>query len=230
MMTQYKFLMNKFKEPNGTEPALMGVLTYPILMASDILLYDASFLSVGEDQLQHLELCNDIKERMNKLYSCNLFPTQLFPLKDSSRTRIMDLQDPSKKMSKSSESKEGVLFLSDSSKELRRKIMKAKTDSLNKLSLDKEGQPGIYNLLEIMASFSQSSSDQLCAKLKNLNYKNLKEKVCEVVIPTINKFQENYSRIEEEQINLILKKNTSSLKLRAKAKLDYIYSQINSAI
>ncbi|AGX88918.1 tryptophan--tRNA ligase [Mycoplasma parvum] len=229
LMTQYKFLMNKFKEANGTEPALFGVLVYPVLMAADILLYDAEYLSVGEDQIQHLELCSELKERINRLYSFKIFPNKLKALDiNSNYLKIMDLVDPLKKMSKSTENKNGIIFISDSPEEIKRKVMQAKTDSFNLIKLDKNDQAGIYNLLNIYASLNDLSIDKAFEELKELNYKSLKEIIAKVIIDFLADKQEKYKEISDNlsEINKLLEENANILREKAKAKLEFIYSKL----
>ncbi|AHC40051.1 tryptophanyl-tRNA synthetase [Mycoplasma ovis str. Michigan] len=225
IMTQYKFLMNRFKEPNGTEPNLFGVLIYPVLMAADILIYDSQYLSVGEDQTQHLELCSELRTRINKLYNCNIFPNKLSAINLGSGTKIMDLVDPTKKMSKSTTNKDGVIFVSDSPEEITKKIMRAKTDSLNQISLDKN-QAGIHNLLSIYSSLSDQKLEQVFESVKSLSYKELKEQLSKLVVQKISSIQERYSQIEEQKIKEILKKNADYLRQIARKKLDLIYSTV----
>lgn len=225
IMTQYKFLMNRFKEPNGTEPNLFGVLVYPVLMAADILLYDSEYLAVGEDQTQHLELCSELSSRINRLYSCNLFPSKLSPVHLGAGAKIMDLVDPTKKMSKSTTNPDGVIFFADSPKEITQKIMRAKTDSLNQLSLDKS-QEGIHNLLSIYSSLSEKSLEEVFESVKSLNYKEFKEQLSKLVVERMGAIQERYSQIKDQDIKEMLKKNSDYLREIARKKLELIYSTI----
>ncbi|AFO51608.1 phosphomannomutase [Candidatus Mycoplasma haematolamae str. Purdue] len=228
-MTQYKFLMNRFKEANGTEPALFGVLVYPVLMAADILLYDSSYLAVGEDQTQHLELCETLRERINKLYSEEIFPNKIRALDfNAESARIMDLSSPDKKMSKSSASKEGVIFMSDSPEVIRQKVMKAKTDSLNKVSIDKDNQPGIYNLLNLHACFSDCKNIQESYEhFKNKSYKELKEELAKVIISKLSEIQKRYKELKDQEIVEWVDLRAKELRSIAKAKLNLIYTKIN---
>ncbi|ADX97580.1 tryptophanyl-tRNA synthetase [Mycoplasma suis str. Illinois] len=231
LMTQYKFLMNKFKEANGTEPALFGVLVYPVLMAADILLYDAEYLSVGEDQIQHLELCSELKERVNRLYSLDIFPKKIKALSfNSNYLKIMDLQDPLKKMSKSTENKNGVLFLSDSPQEIHKKIMGAKTDSLNKVNIDRESQPGIYNLLNLFATLNDLPLEKAFEQLNHLDYKSLKETISKLVSDFISQKQQNYKEVNNnlDELKQLIKENTDTLREQANSKLEFIYSSLGA--
>jgi tryptophanyl-tRNA synthetase len=150
--------MTQFKDKSeglSDDRVSVGLFNYPVLMAADILLYGAEYVPVGDDQTQHLEFARDIAERLN-----NKFQRELFVVPKSVKQqheffgkgqglRIRDLQNPTKKMSKSSESDKGIIFLTDSPEDARKKIMAAETDSMGKISYDYERQPGISNLLDI---------------------------------------------------------------------------------
>ena len=157
--------MTQFKDKSAklsNDRVSVGLFDYPVLMASDILLYNAMYVPVGDDQTQHLEITRDIAERMNHKFG-ELFTVpepvakqhQFFG-KDQG-LRIKDLQNPTKKMSKSDETGKGVIFLSDTPDAARKKIMSAATDSLGRVHYDKEAQPGISNLLEILTLVRQAN-------------------------------------------------------------------------
>ena len=157
--------MTQFKDKSAklsNDRVSVGLFDYPVLMASDILLYNAMYVPVGDDQTQHLEITRDIAERMNHKFG-ELFTVpepvakqhQFFG-KDQG-LRIKDLQNPTKKMSKSDETGKGVIFLSDTPDAARKKIMSAATDSLGRVHYDKDAQPGISNLLEILTLVRQAN-------------------------------------------------------------------------
>ena len=157
--------MTQFKDKSAklsNDRVSVGLFDYPVLMASDILLYNAMYVPVGDDQTQHLEITRDIAERMNHKFG-ELFTVpepvakqhQFFG-KDQG-LRIKDLQNPTKKMSKSDETGKGVIFLSDTPDAARKKIMSAATDSLGRVHDDKDAQPGISNLLEILTLVRQAN-------------------------------------------------------------------------
>ena len=157
--------MTHFKDKSAklsNDRVSVGLFDYPVLMASDILLYNAMYVPVGDDQTQHLEITRDIAERMNHKFG-ELFTVpepvakqhQFFG-KDQG-LRIKDLQNPTKKMSKSDETGKGVIFLSDTPDAARKKIMSAATDSLGRVHYDKDAQPGISNLLEILTLVRQAN-------------------------------------------------------------------------
>ena len=141
-MTQFKDKSRKHQNFSA------GLLTYPVLMASDILIYDADFVPTGQDQKQHVELARNIAERVNKKYNKKIFkiPNPLIPTEGA---KIMDLADPTKKISKSEENKKGVIFLLDEENVIRKKIMGATTDSEMSVRFDFENKPGISNLINI---------------------------------------------------------------------------------
>jgi len=186
--------MTQFKDKSSKgENISVGLFTYPVLMASDILLYDADFVPVGVDQKQHVELARDIAIRFNKKYGKTFtVPECLMPQVGA---KIMDLQEPTKKMSKSAENVKGTIFLLDSEKDIRKKIMSAVTDSDSKIYYDVENKPGISNLLTIYASVTDMNLEDVCEKFKDYNYGNFKKEVADVVVAKLLKIQEKYNEI-----------------------------------
>ncbi len=170
-----------------------GLLTYPVLMASDILLYDADFVPTGIDQKQHVELARNIAERVNKKYG-DIFkiPEPLIP-KDGAK--ICDLVDPTKKMSKSTENPKGVIYMLDKENVIRKKIMGATTDSEMEIRYDPETKPGISNLINIYASLSGLTIPEVIEKFKGQNYGTFKGEVADLVIKTLIPIQERYQEI-----------------------------------
>jgi len=186
--------MTQFKDKSSKgENISVGLFTYPVLMASDILLYDADFVPVGVDQKQHVELARDIAIRFNNKYGKTFtVPECLMPQVGA---KIMDLQEPTKKMSKSAENVKGTIFLLDSEKDIRKKIMSAVTDSDSKIYYDVENKPGISNLLTIYASVTDMNLEDVCEKFKDYNYGNFKKEVADVVVAKLLKIQEKYNEI-----------------------------------
>ncbi len=184
----------------------VGLFDYPVLMAADILLYGASYVPVGDDQTQHLEFTRNIAERMNKKFG-ELFvvPNPVaeqhkFFGKDQG-LRIRDLLDPNKKMSKSDDTGKGVIFLSDKPEEAAKKVMSATTDSLNKIALDFEKQPGVSNLLQIHALLSGETLDAVTKHHGGeTNYSDLKKEVAEQVKEFLNDFQAKLSAVNEHEV------------------------------
>lgn len=201
--------MTQFKDKSGSlggDRTSVGLFNYPVLMAADILLYNASYVPVGEDQTQHLEFTRDIAERMNTRFG-NLFTIpepvteqHAFFGKDQG-LRIKDLLEPKKKMSKSDESGRGVIFLSDDPKDAAKKVMSATTDSVGIIHFDKANQPGISNLLEILALLrGQKLSDTIQEFEGESRYGDFKKVVAEEVEQFLGGFQSRLRDIEDDVI------------------------------
>jgi tryptophanyl-tRNA synthetase len=179
----------------------VGLFNYPVLMAADILLYGAKYVPVGDDQTQHLEFTRDIAERMNKRFG-ELFVVPE-PVKKQHEffgkdqgLRIRDLQKPTKKMSKSNESGKGVIFLNDKPEQVRQKIMSAETDSLGKIQYNYNKQPGVSNLLDILALLGGSKEEFIGQG----QYSLLKTVVADKVEVFLNDFQSRFSQINDSAI------------------------------
>lgn len=218
-MTQYKDKSRK--QVNAT----VGLFTYPILMAADILLYDADYVPVGIDQKQHVELARDIAERFNKTYGDTFnIPAPLIPEVGS---KIMDLQEPTKKMSKSADSYKGVILLLDDEKSIRKKIMGAVTDSEGKVYYDPENKPGISNLLTIYSALSNISINSAAEYFKDYNYGNLKKEVADLVVERLTCIQDKYnSLINGNELDEILDRGREVTTKIAKKKIEEVYGKI----
>jgi tryptophanyl-tRNA synthetase len=198
-MTQFKDKSAKLSDDRIS----VGLFNYPILMASDILLYGASYVPVGEDQTQHLEYARDIAERMNNQFG-ELFVVPK-PVKEQHEffghdqgLRIKDLADPSKKMSKSDESGRGIIFLGDSPEEASKKIKSATTDSLGKIDFMNEEQAGIRNLLQILALMKGQGYAETAEPYQDSEmYGSLKTAVAEAVGVFLKDFQERLAAVDE---------------------------------
>jgi tryptophanyl-tRNA synthetase len=194
-------------EQQAKRSVSVGLFNYPVLMAADILLYGASYIPVGEDQTQHIEFSRNIAQRMNVRFSQELFivPNEVkqqheFFGKDQG-LRIKDLADPTKKMSKSDETGKGVIFMTDSPDEARQKIMAATTDSLGKIAYDKELQPGIANLLDILALVSGRGLSEVRREYEGqTQYGPLKVAVADVLAEFLTKFQDDLVRVNDQAI------------------------------
>lgn len=186
-MTQYKNKSSK------GENVTVGLFTYPILMAADILLYDADYVPVGIDQKQHVELARDIALRFNKTYGDTFKMPE--PMMSEVGVKIMDLQEPTKKMSKSDETYKGVILLLDDEKTIRKKIMSAVTDSDNKIYYDKDNKPGVSNLLTIYSSLKNISIEEAEDYFKDYNYGNFKKEVADLVVSVLSNIQTKYNEI-----------------------------------
>lgn len=196
-MTQFKDKSKK--NANFTS----GLLTYPVLMAADILAYDVDYVAVGVDQKQHVELARDIAERFNKKFGDTFKMPN--PLMTKESTKIMDLVDPTKKMSKSSENQKGVIRLLDDPEIIRKKIMGATTDSDMKICFDVENKPGISNLINIYASLTGKTIKEVEDFFKDKKYGELKNCVADVVIQELSVIQKKYYEIiDSEELNKIL--------------------------
>ena len=210
-MTQFK---DKSKK-NANFSA--GLFTYPVLMAADILAYDVDYVPVGLDQKQHVELTRDIAIRFNKKYGDTFKIPE--PLISERGTKILDLVDPSKKMSKSSENPKGVIFLLDDLNDIRKKIMSATTDSETSIKYDPENKPGISNLINIYSCVTGKSVKDIEDEFKDSNYGNFKSKVADVVVEEISGIQDRYNKIiNSDEIDKILDRGISIVRDIAKNK------------
>ncbi len=188
-MTQYK------AKAAAQESVGDGLLQYPVLMAADILLYQAAIVPVGEDQAQHLELTRDIAQRFNSLYGETfVVPGTSLP---SVGARVMGLDDPTVKMSKSATGAYHAVALLDPPERVRKTIMRATTDSLPAVDYDNLGA-GVENLLNIFQAFGGWSSEQMRAHFEGMRYGELKKQVAEMVISCLEPFQRRYREITSE--------------------------------
>ena len=186
-MTQFKDKSQKHADNINA-----GLLTYPVLMAADILLYQSDLVPIGADQKQHLELARDIAIRMNNLYG------DLFIVPDGyfgkAGTRVMSLVDPTRKMSKSDEPNSYIAIL-DKPEEIRRKFRRAVTDSDGEIRVDRENKPGVTNLLDILSAVTGEGAQQIADRLSGKGYGALKDEVAEAVIAELAPVQARYSEI-----------------------------------
>lgn len=186
-MTQFKDKSQKHADNINA-----GLLTYPVLMAADILLYQSDLVPIGADQKQHLELARDIAIRMNNLYG------DLFTVPDGyfgkAGTRVMSLVDPTRKMSKSDEPNSYIAIL-DKPEEIRRKFRRAVTDSDGEIRVDRENKPGVTNLLDILSAVTGEGAQQIADRLSGKGYGALKDEVAEAVIAELAPVQARYSEI-----------------------------------
>ncbi len=218
-MTQYKDKSKKYQN------IPVGLFTYPILMAADILLYDADYVPVGSDQKQHVELCRDLGERFNKKYGDTFRIPQ--PMIAKTGAKIMDLQDPNKKMSKSSENKKGIIYLLDDEKTITKKIMSAVTDSENKVYYDPKNKPGISNLLVIYAAIEEKKLKEVEEYFKDYNYGNLKKEVALSVSKRLKAIQEKYNEItSSNELDSILNHGREVVEEIARAKYEEVLEKV----
>ncbi len=218
-MTQFKDKSSK--HANFTS----GLFTYPVLMAADILAYDTKYVPVGIDQKQHVEIARDIAIRFNKKYGETFVVPE--PLIRESGTKIMDLQEPNKKMSKSSESQKGVIRILDDVKTIRKKINSAVTDSIGKVNYDPENQPGISNLINIYTSMTGETKEEVVAKFADANYGTFKQAVADVVIEKFEAIQTRYNElINSDELDKILNDGMEASRKIAKAKYELMKNKI----
>jgi tryptophanyl-tRNA synthetase len=198
-MTQYKEKAAKQKEQVS-----VGYFDYPALMAADILLYGTDVVPVGEDQKQHVELARDAAQRFNSIYGETfVLPEPVIP---DVGARIMGLDDPTKKMSKSEDTPNHAINLLDSPEVIRTKIARATTDSLKEIRFD-ESRPGIFNLLTIYQTLTGGNNKDIEARFEGKGYSDFKKELAEVVIESLRPLQERYQALTAEpgHIDAILK-------------------------
>jgi tryptophanyl-tRNA synthetase len=187
-MTQFKDKAQK----GGSEGQLVGLYEYPVLMAADILLYDADEVPVGEDQKQHVELTRDIATRFNNLHG-EVFKVPL-PTIQTEGARIMNLQDPTKKMSKSDQDNSGSILLSDEEKVIEKKIKRAVTDSGSQVSAGPD-KPAVTNLLVIMSVLSGAPVAELEQKYAGRGYGEFKDDLADLVVKTLKPIQHKHKQL-----------------------------------
>ena len=186
--------MTQFKDKSkNKESAPTGLFSYPVLMAADILLYDTDIVPVGNDQKQHIELCRDIAIRINNKYKKTFVVPDGRFLKEGAR--IMALDDPTKKMSKSAENVHSRISLLDEPSKIKKSIMKATTDSDGVVRFDVENKPGISNLLNIYSVLSGMSVPELETKYEGKGYGDFKKDLVEVVVEALAPIKERYEEI-----------------------------------
>lgn len=220
-MTQYK------EKGEGKSSVNVGIFDYPILMAADILLYSATFVPVGEDQFQHLELARNLAERFNKKHG-EVFTlpaktrdqAKFMGSSDGDGIRIRDLQNPEKKMSKSTPGENSKIMLNDAPEVAKKKIMSATTDSLAKIEFDMFNQPGVSNLLQIEALCTDTPlQDVISTWAGETKYGDLKQKVASSVAQLLEIFQSNLANVPDELIDRELEKGEEYANEVANAKL-----------
>ena len=219
-MTQYKD--KKVKQVSGVS---VGLLTYPCLMAADILLYDADIVPVGQDQTQHLELTRDLAERFNTRYGETfVIPTGY---KAKAGAKIMSLIEPNKKMSKSDENPKAYISLLDDINVIRNKIKGAVTDLEAKVRFDTENKPGISNLLTIYQALTNLDMPVIEEKFKDYNYANLKAEIADVIIEEIKVIQEKYNYyINSKELDEILDEGKDAAIKVASRKIAKVYQKL----
>ncbi len=219
--------MTQYKEKAGDqkEQVSVGVFDYPALMAADILLYDTDIVPVGEDQKQHVELTRDVAQRFNSMYGETFVIPE--PTVAEVGARIMGLEDPTKKMSKSEGNEGQSIGMLDNPDVIRRKIMRATTDSLREIRFD-EDRPGIYNLLGIYQTISGETNKEIEVRFEGKGYGDLKKELAELVVETIRPVQERYRELTAEpgRIDAILKAGAEKARPMAEKTLAKVQKKI----
>ncbi len=208
--------MTQFKDKSLKNPKSVnvGLFNYPILMASDILLYQSDLVPVGEDQKQHLELTRNIAEKFNRDFgNCFKVPE---PLIAKVGARVMGLDDPKVKMSKSHQGANHAIFLLDEPDIIVKKIKKAATDSMGVIAFD-EKREGIFNLLNIYMLLSDESPEKIEERFKNKGYGDFKKELAEVVIQSLKPIQERYREISDDEVKAVLNGGTEKARPLARA-------------
>lgn len=219
-MTQYKDKMQK--QVQGVSSSLF---TYPALMAADILLYDAKYVPVGEDQKQHLELTRDLAIRFNNRFG----ETFVVPegIVNEKGARIMDLQEPTKKMDKSSENGRGCIFLLEPLSSIKKKIMSAVTDSEAVIKYDRENKPGVSNLMAIYSVISGLSYPEIEEKYKGRGYGDFKKDLAEMVVEEIGTIQTRFQTIiNSKELDDLFDQGRERARRLAEKKLQEVYKRI----
>ncbi|EJB55102.1 tryptophan--tRNA ligase [Helicobacter pylori Hp H-29] len=210
--------MTQFKDKSLKNPKSVnvGLFNYPILMASDILLYQSDLVPVGEDQKQHLELTRNVAEKFNRDFgNCFKVPE---PLIAKVGARVMGLDDPKVKMSKSHKGANHAIFLLDEPDIIVKKIKKAATDSIGVIAFD-ETREGVFNLLNIYMLLSDESPEKIEERFKNKGYGDFKKELAEVMIQSLKPIQERYKEISDDEVKAVL--NCGAEKARPLARATY---------
>ena len=219
-MTQYKD-----KKQKQTEGIRTSLLTYPALMAADILLYDADIVPIGDDQKQHLELTRNLAQRFNHLYGDTfVVPEGFFP---KTGARIKSLTEPDKKMDKSAENQKAYILLLDDLNQVKNKIRSAVTDSDTTIKYDLKNKAGISNLLQIYASLTDLSIKDIELKYKDSSYKEFKENLAAIVADTLKPIQERYHEIiNSPYLDEVLDQGRQRASEIARKKMFKVYKRI----
>lgn len=218
-MTQYK------EKSKGKENVSVGLFTYPMLMASDILLYDADVVPVGIDQKQHVELARNIAIRFNNKYGETFKIPE--PVIAKSGAKIYDLQEPTKKMSKSDDNDKGAIILLEDPEKARKKIMSAVTDSEMIVKYDPENKPGISNLLTIYTNLKNISIEEAEKEFENANYGTFKKEVADLVVSFLTELQTKYNEIINSGIiDKILDESNIKVRKIAEDKVREVFKKV----
>lgn len=224
--------MTQFKDKSAKhgDNINAGLFTYPSLMAGDILLYQADVVPVGDDQRQHLEIARDIAQRFNKIYG-NTFKVPEAYIQEKG-SRIMGLQDPTSKMSKSSTIPNDTILLVDTPEEIMKKIKKAVTDSEGIVRYDEKNKPGVSNLMEIYSVIKSKSLDEIEKEFEGKGYGIFKESVANAIIEELEPFHHKYNELMKntEYLEEIYKEGARKAQEKARKTLENVYQKIGLII
>jgi tryptophanyl-tRNA synthetase len=219
--------MTQFKEKSERQDFVSaGLFTYPVLMAGDILLYQTDLVPIGDDQKQHLELARDIAERFNHRYGETFkLPVGRFP---ETGGRIMDLQEPERKMSTTAGTPQGTLLMLDKPETIRKKLKSAVTDSGTDVRYDPEQKPGISNLLEIMSVSTGEPIPELEARYDSGGYGQFKSDVAEAVVALLDPIRTRYEelRADEPELRTLLARGADKARETAAPTLEQMYERM----
>jgi tryptophanyl-tRNA synthetase len=221
-MTQFKDKSSRY----GTDATSVGLFAYPVLMAADILLYRTNVVPVGDDQRQHIELTRDLAERFNSRYGETFVVPEAMTQKETAR--IYDLQNPTSKMSKSSESHAGVLWLLDEPSATRKKIMRAVTDDEGSVRFDREAKPGVSNLLTIYSALSGRPVSAIEDEFAGSGYGDFKKSLAEVVLAEFEPVRSRALELLDDpaELDRILSVNAAKADAVADATLSDVYDRV----
>ena len=218
--------MTQFKDKSakgGAETSSVGLYTYPVLMAADILLYDTAVVPVGKDQAQHVELARTLAERFNKRFSETFVVPEVKLSKEGQI--IMGLDDPSKKMSKSASSEYNYISLTDDAATVERKIKKAVTDSGSEIVYS-DDKPALKNLINIYTLFSDKTQEEVVAMYQGKGYGDFKAGLTEVIVHFLSPFQERLASISDEEVEGVLRKGAEKARIIAKEKMRQVNERV----
>ena len=219
-MTQFKD-----KSQKNEENINAALLTYPVLMAADILLYQADYVPVGEDQKQHLELTRDLAERFNNRYSPTFTVPEPYIQKETAR--IMSLKEPNKKMSKSDEDVNSFILIKDDPETIRRKIARAVTDSEANFAY-REEQPGLMNLINIYGAYAKVSPEEVVARFQNASYADFKASLADLIVQEMSPIRERFLEIlnDKDYLPSIYEEGDRVAQQTARKTLSKVYRKV----
>jgi tryptophanyl-tRNA synthetase len=224
-LTVLKFLRETYIEPLNKSG--VGLFDYPVLMAADIILYGTEVVPVGEDQKQHVELARDLAKRFNQKFGETFIIPQVFIREEG--MRVMGLDDPTKKMSKSAASEYNYIALVDDAETVKRKIKKAVTDSGSEIVYS-EDKPALKNLINIYSSFSGKSPKEIEALYTGKGYGDFKTDLAEVIIAFLEPFQQRYNALSDEEVMKVLEDGAEKVRPIAKKKMDEVKKKVGFLI